>query len=140
MSGSQALHPELESFIARSGHPQQTTIAPAQTTIAPTTEPASGRATGNCPSGGAGFRQIKAQPSRRQSRPSTKHNHPSSKAGLRRNTITQQQGRPLIDQIHRPRGKAPTKQLRPDSNVGLRQINTFGVALALHVQRTPPST
>ncbi|PKI57117.1 hypothetical protein CRG98_022488 [Punica granatum] len=43
---------KLESLIARLGHPQQTTIAPA-------TKLVSGRAMSNCPSGKADFRQIK---------------------------------------------------------------------------------
>ncbi|PKI41495.1 hypothetical protein CRG98_038114 [Punica granatum] len=44
--------PELESLIARPGHPQQTTIAPA-------IKPAPGRVTSNRPSSKVGFRQVK---------------------------------------------------------------------------------
>ncbi|PKI65271.1 hypothetical protein CRG98_014309 [Punica granatum] len=85
----------------------QDQVHPQRTTIALATEPASGKATSNCPSNEADFRQIKrttapgakqasskAQPSRQQSRLPAKHNYPNSKAGLRQSITALAASRP----------------------------------------------
>ncbi|OWM63061.1 hypothetical protein CDL15_Pgr024626 [Punica granatum] len=105
---------------------------------------------------GAKQASNKAQPSQQQSWPSAKHNCPSSKADLRQSTTTpaaslasdsptcndssNETGFLQIKRTATPRARYRKKQLHPSGNADLRQISTFGIASALHIQRTPPST